>query len=77
MVASHGFIHGSKRTAWVAGYLFLADNGLSIDFVPTGTIRVEEGVAARRVNESELADWIRSPLCGLIWCFTNAIPAYP
>ncbi len=32
--AGHPFVDGNKRTAWVAGRLFLADNGYRLDFDP-------------------------------------------
>ena len=59
LAMNHGFVDGNKRVAWVAGRLFLADNGCSLAFDPVDAIRVMEGVAAGRVSETELADWLR------------------
>ena len=64
LAMNHGFVDGNKRVAWVAGRLFLADNGYSLDVDPLDAIRVMEGVAAGRTGEIELADWIRSRLQG-------------
>ena len=62
LAMNHGFVDGNKRVAWVTGRLFLADNGYGLDFAPLDAIRVMEGVAAGRVGEPELAEWIRSRL---------------
>ena len=62
LAMNHGFVDGNKRVAWVAGRLFLADNGRKLDFDPQTAIRVMEGVAAGRIGEPELAEWLRSRL---------------
>ena len=62
LATNHGFIDGNKRTAWVTGRVFLADNGLALDFAPLDAIQVMEGVAAGRITETELALWLRSRL---------------
>ena len=62
LAKNHGFIDGNKRTAWVTGRVFLADNGLALDFAPLDAIQVMEGVAAGRITETELALWLRSRL---------------
>ena len=64
LAMNHGFVDGNKRVAWVTGRLFLADNGCGLIFDPLDAIRVMEGVAAGRVGESELAEWIRVRLRG-------------
>ena len=64
LAANHGFVDGKKRTAWVAGRVFLADNGLDFDFHPAEAVRVMERVAARRMTEAELASWLRQRLRG-------------
>ena len=62
LAANHGFIDGNKRTAWVTGRVFLADNGLALDFAPLDAIQAMEGVAASRITETELALWLRARL---------------
>ena len=62
LAANHGFVDGNKRTAWVAGRVFLVDNGLVLDFDPIEAVQVMEGVGAGRITESELAVWVRSRL---------------
>ena len=62
LARSHAFIDGNKRTAWVAGRLFLADNGFGLEYDPVDAVRMVEGVAAGRIGETALADWLRSRL---------------
>ena len=64
LTARHPFVDGNKRTAWVAGRLFLADNGYRLDFDPLDAVGIMEGVAAGRVEEHSLAAWLRSRLQG-------------
>ena len=59
LARNHPFVDGNKRTAWVAGRLFLADNGFGLEFDPADAVRVVEGVAAGRIDEPALADWLR------------------
>ena len=62
LARNHGFVDGNKRTAWVAGRVFLADNGFALDFDPVDAVQVMEGVAASRITETELALWLRARL---------------
>ena len=59
LAMNHGFVDGNKRVAWVVGRLFLADNDYSLGFDPLDAIRIMEGVAAGRIGETELVEWIR------------------
>ena len=59
LARSHGFADGNKRTAWVAGRLFLADNGYRLRFAPADAVRVVEAVASGVLSEAELAAWLR------------------
>lgn len=62
LARNHGFVDGNKRVAWLAGRLFLADNGFGLEFDPVDAIRTVEGVASGAVAEPELADWFRQRL---------------
>ncbi|MBS0308328.1 MAG: type II toxin-antitoxin system death-on-curing family toxin [Proteobacteria bacterium] len=55
----HGFSDGNKRTAWVLARLFLADNGVTIQFTPHDAIQAMLGVAAGTLAEQAFADWLR------------------
>ncbi len=52
-------LRDSKRTAWVAARVFLADNDEAIRFNWLDAIQIMEGVAAGRISEKELAEWFR------------------
>lgn len=56
---SHGFIDGNKRTAWVIGRLFLAINGVKLQFTHTDAINLMLSVAAGTCSEEDLAAWLR------------------
>ena len=56
---NHPFVDGNKRTAWVFGRLFLALNGVSLDFAAEDAIRIMLALAAGNVSEEALADWFR------------------
>ena len=59
LVKNHAFIDGNKRTAWVTARLFLADNGVTLEFDPPDAIETMQDVAAGRMDEIDLADWFR------------------
>jgi death-on-curing protein len=59
LATSHGFSDGNKRTAWVIGRLFLADNGKVLTYKHIDAINVVLAVAGGRMGEKELADWLR------------------
>ena len=66
LAMSHAFIDGNKRTAWVTGRRFLADNGFDLAFDPADAVGVMEGVAAGRIREAELANRLRTRVRGRI-----------
>ena len=59
LVRNHPFADGNKRTAWVIARLFLADNGLRLQFEPADAVGIVKGVAAGTIAEAELAAWFR------------------
>jgi death-on-curing protein len=65
LARNHGFADGNKRTAWVVGRLFLADNGYRLSFDKLEAVRVVEQVAAGEISEQELAAWFRARLSTL------------
>jgi death on curing protein len=61
MARNHPLPDGNKRVAYLALVEFLARNG--IEWAPPSvekTVAMIEGVAAGRISEPELADWIRA-----------------
>ena len=59
LVRNHPFADGNKRTGWVVARLFLADNGLRLQFDPADAVRTVEAMAAGTLGEGELAEWFR------------------
>ncbi|HWZ57920.1 MAG TPA: type II toxin-antitoxin system death-on-curing family toxin [Gemmatimonadaceae bacterium] len=65
LATSHPYIDGNKRTAFVTGAVFLDQNGYDIDRSEQEVVETMLAVADRRLNEAELAAWIRSSLVPL------------
>lgn len=62
LARNHGFADGNKRTAWVVGRLFLADNRYRLSFDKLEAVRVVETVTAGEMPEQDLAAWFRARL---------------
>jgi death-on-curing protein len=63
LARNHPLPDGNKRVAYLALVEFLARN--QVEWAPSSveqTVAMIEGVAAGRVTERELADWLRSSL---------------
>jgi death on curing protein len=57
---NHGFLDGNKRTAWVAARIFLADNGINLQFDQLEGYRFMQAVADGSTDEFAAAEWFRS-----------------
>lgn len=60
--SNHPFADGNKRTALVAAYIFLFDNGWELTAPEVETALVFEQVANNEYSEGELANWFYK------WC---------
>ena len=60
--SNHPFIDGNKRTALMAAYIFLLDNGWELDAPEIETALVFEQLASNEFSEEQLADWLYK------WC---------
>jgi death on curing protein len=56
------FVDGSERTAWVVSRTFLKLNGHDLKASQEEKYRTMMGLAAGRLSEPQLADWIRAHL---------------
>ena len=56
---THGFIAGSKRTAFLAAYVFLGLNGHDMDASEQDVIAAIDSLASRRNDEPGIATWLR------------------
>ena len=59
IVRNHPFVDGNKRTGWILARLFLALNGVQIEFDQADAVRTMVALAAGDIAEAELAGWLR------------------
>lgn len=59
LARNHGFSDGNKRTAWVVARVFLADNGVHLQFSEIDAIHAMQSVAGGSLDEQQLANWFR------------------
>lgn len=57
---NHPFVDGNKRTAFMAAYVFLRDNGQHLKADEVDTVLIVRAVAAGEVGEKELANWLEN-----------------
>jgi len=60
LAKNHPFLDGNKRIAFVAMNVFLILNGLEIETSEADVVATMVGVAEGRIDESELATWLRA-----------------
>jgi death on curing protein len=56
---NHGFVDGNKRTAFLTGYIFLAQNGLTIIAEQAEVIAAMLALADHMLDEAGYAAWLR------------------
>ncbi len=59
IIRDHPFVDGNKRTGFMAGYVFLASNGLRLTASEVDVVQVVSLLAASEIDESEFAAWLR------------------
>jgi death-on-curing protein len=59
LATSHAYRDGNKRIAFLAMAIFLELNGSRLEAAEPEVVQVMVGVAAKRVAEPELAEWLR------------------
>ncbi len=59
IIHNHPFVDGNKRTGLMAGYVFLACNGLRLTASELDVVHVVTLLAASEIEESEFAAWLR------------------
>lgn len=65
LTKNHPFRDGNKRAAFLAMATFLGLNGYEIDAAETEVVTVMLAVAAGKLTERQLADWVRAHLMRL------------
>ncbi|MBI0037759.1 type II toxin-antitoxin system death-on-curing family toxin [Gilliamella sp. B14384H2] len=58
IVLNHCFANGNKRTAFIAGYIFLLLNGYELTAPSEEVIEVMVGVAEKTVDASDVERWL-------------------
>jgi len=61
-VRNHPFLDGNKRTGFVTGITFLMLNGYYINASETDVVMTITNLAAGKVTEEELTEWITDHL---------------
>lgn len=56
---NHPFLDGNKRTAFLAGYVFLGINGLDLEASEQEAVALVTGLSDRSVSAEAFADWLR------------------
>ena len=59
IVRNHPFVDGNKRVAFMTAYVFLARNGLRLVASEVDVAQIVSALAAREIDEAELAKWLR------------------
>ncbi len=59
IIRNHPFVDGNKRTGFIAGYVFLASNGLRLIATEIDVVQVVTLLAGSEIDESEFAAWLR------------------
>lgn len=60
LAQTHGFMHGSKRAAFLAAYVFLSLNGYDLEATELEVAAFIERLASRKMSQAEVADWLRA-----------------
>ena len=56
---NHGFVDGNKRTAFLAGYVFLCNNGVEIRAEQAEIVAAMLSLAEHTLDEAGYAAWLR------------------
>lgn len=58
ILRNHPFIDGNKRTAFMTGYDFLFQNGLTLNAPEAEAVQMILDLAAKKLNEKLFAKWL-------------------
>ena len=64
LARGHPFLDGNKRIAFVTACVFLGLNGYAIEVPEVEVVEIMLALAAGRLEEAELAAWIRARMVG-------------
>ena len=58
IIQNHPFLDGNKRTGFMAAFMFLGRNGLSLTADEASATIMTLALAASEINEAAYADWL-------------------
>ncbi len=58
LILNHPFANANKRTAFMAGYIFLLLNGYELNAPEDEILEIIVGIAAKKYNFDELQNWL-------------------
>ncbi|MBT8096874.1 MAG: type II toxin-antitoxin system death-on-curing family toxin [Woeseia sp.] len=58
IIQNHPFVDGNKRTGFIAAYMFLDLNGLTLEADEISATTMTLALAASEIDETEYAEWI-------------------
>ncbi|MFP1728034.1 type II toxin-antitoxin system death-on-curing family toxin [Lonsdalea quercina] len=58
VIQNHSFANANKRTAMMAGYVFLLLNGYELTAPSDEVVAIAEGIAKKEYTVGELEDWL-------------------
>lgn len=58
LIQNHPFANANKRTAMMAGYIFLLINGYELTAPGDEMIAMASGLAVKEYNRNDLEDWL-------------------
>lgn len=59
ILRNHPFIDGNKRTAFLAGYTFLARNDKQLEADEAEATEITVALASRKLSEEDFARWLK------------------
>jgi death-on-curing protein len=65
LARSHSYVDGNKRTAWVTGRVFLADNGYTLNIERRDAVVWMLNVTTGTVSEDQFAEFLRQRITPL------------
>jgi death-on-curing protein len=63
LIKNHAFVDGNKRIGAHTMLVFLALNGIEVEYEDSDFIQLVLGVAAGEISEEQFLSWLKSHIC--------------